>query len=211
MTPWTHPLQAGLPTNGAEIEARSLELIDGAMATCAVRDEDRPVVRRIVHATADPSIAESIRVHPEAVSRGIKALQNGNPVVADVRMVCAGCTRVETICAISDPAVIAESQSSGQTRAACAMRVLAEHIDGGIVAIGNAPTAIWSLLELHATTGLTPALVVGLPVGFVGASESKQALWESGLPCITNDGPRGGSPWAAAVINHLCRELAKLH
>ncbi|MFW5846050.1 MAG: precorrin-8X methylmutase, partial [Planctomycetota bacterium] len=123
-------------------------------------------------------------------------------------MVAAGCTRVSSLCGIDNPDVIAAAKAAGGTRAACAMRVLAEHIQGGIVAIGNAPTAIWSLLRLHAETGLQPALVIGLPVGFVGASESKQALWESGLPCITNVGPRGGSPWAAAAVNHLCRVAA---
>ena len=208
MSDWSHPLHAGLPRSGAEIEGRSLALIDEAIAGCQLREADRPLIRRIVHATADPSIAEGIRVYPQALDRGVQALRAQPAVVCDVRMVCAGCTRVETLCAIAEPAVIAEAKASGCTRAACAMRVLADRIEGSIVAIGNAPTAIWSLLELHETTGLAPALIIGLPVGFVGASESKQALWESGLPCITNVGPRGGSPWAAAAVNHLCRVLS---
>ena len=114
-------------------------------------------------------------------------------------------TRCETICAIADPAVLDLAQQHGCTRAAAAMAHLADRIHNGIVAIGNAPTAIWSVLELHERQGITPAVVIGLPVGFVGAAESKQALWESGLPCITNIGPRGGSPWAAAAVNHLAR------
>ena len=202
---WTHPLMDGLPRIGAEIERRSHEIITKQLAESNLDESILPIVRRVVHATADFSFAESLRVHPDAVTQAASAIGKRKPIVCDVRMLQMGITRTgcDVLCAISDPEVIDRAKQLGCTRAAAAMEHLIDAIDGGIVAIGNAPTAIWKLLELVETRGVAPALVVGLPVGFVGAAESKQALLESGLCYVTNIGPRGGTPVAAAAVNAL--------
>jgi len=164
-----------------------------------------PIARRVIHATADFTFGESLRVHPQAIDRAVAAIAARRPIVCDVRMVQAGITKTgcEVLCAVSDPEVIRRAKAQGCTRSAAAMEFLAEKIDGAIVAVGNAPTALWKILELAAKGTVRPAVVVGLPVGFVGASESKQALLESDLCYITNIGPRGGSPVAAAAVNAL--------
>ncbi len=202
---WTHPLMQGLPRIGAEIERRSHEIITKQLAEANLDASILPIVRRVVHATADFSFAESLRVHPDAIVQAAAAIGERKPIVCDVRMLQMGITRTgcDVLCAISDPEVIDRAKQLGCTRAAAAMEHLIDVIDGGIVAIGNAPTAIWKLLELVETRGVRPRLVVGLPVGFVGAAESKQALLESGLCYVTNVGPRGGTPVAAAAVNAL--------
>ena len=137
-----------------------------------------------------------MRIHPQAVERGRAALAAGKPILCDVKMLQAGMTKVrgEILCAIDRPEVAALARTKGCTRAAAAMELLAPHLEGAIVAIGNAPTALWKVMEMARSGGPRPALVVGLPVGFVGARESKLALWESDLCSITNISPRGGSP-----------------
>ncbi len=159
----------------------------------------------MVHATADVSFARTLRIHPQAIERGLAALAAGKPILCDVKMLQAGMTKVrsEILCAVDRPEVAALARDKGCTRAAAAMELLAPHLEGAIVAIGNAPTALWKIMEMARDGGPRPALVVGLPVGFVGARESKLALWESGLCYITNTSPRGGSPVAAAAVNAL--------
>jgi precorrin-8X/cobalt-precorrin-8 methylmutase len=195
-----------LPDSPAGIEQRSFEIIDSRLAAAGQDDGGvRAIVRRIVHATADFSYARTLRIHPTAVAAGRAALAAGKPIVCDVRMLQAGLTRVANpvLCAIDGEEVAARARQQNATRAATAMETLAPQLDGAIVAIGNAPTALWKVLELAARGGPRPALVVGLPVGLVGARESKQALLESDLCYVTNVGPRGGSPVAAAAVNAL--------
>jgi precorrin-8X/cobalt-precorrin-8 methylmutase len=203
--PWTHPLMAGLPQTGPEIEALSHTIINRRLAGRSIDADVLPVVRRVVHASADESFAESLRLDSEAISRGVQAIMQGRPIVCDVHMLQAGITKTggDVLCAIREPAVLAMAKQRGCTRAAAAMEFLREAIDGGVVAIGNAPTALWKILELAEMHNIRPAVVVGLPVGFVGAAESKQALLESDLCSITNIGPRGGSAVAAAAVNAL--------
>ncbi len=195
-----------LPTEGAAIEGRSFELIDGHLRGMAWRNErEAAVVRRAVHATADVTFARSMRIHPVAVERGVAALTAGKPVICDIEMLKAGITRSAgpVLCAVSDEDVIAAARTEGCTRAAAAMEKLAPRMDGAVVAVGNAPTALWKIMELARNGGPQPAVVVGLPVGLVGARESKLALIESGLCYVTNTTPRGGSPVAAAAVNAL--------
>ncbi len=203
--PPPHPLSRGLPTSGQDIERRSHQIIDQRLDTMRLDELVRPIARRVVHATADFSFAESLRVHPRAIERAAEAIRRRRPILCDVRMLTAGITRTpcEVVCAIGDEKVIQLAKATSSTRAAAAMQHLAERMDGAIVAIGNAPTALWRVLELAAEGVVRPAVVVGLPVGFVGAAESKQALLESGLCYVTNVGPRGGSPVAAAAVNAL--------
>ncbi len=200
-----HPLAVGLPTGGREIERRSHQIIDERLEDMGLDETVLPIARRVIHATADFSFGESLRVHPQAVERATAAIKACRPILCDVRMVQAGLTRMgcEILCAIDRPDVVRRAKADGCTRATAAMELLADRIDGAIVAIGNAPTALWKILELAAKGAVSPAIVVGLPVGFVGAAESKQALLESGLCYVSNVGPRGGSPVAAAAVNAL--------
>ena len=195
-----------LPAEGAAIEQRSYEIIDRQLGAGGAMDADAwSIVRRVVHATADVSFARTLRIHPQAVERGLAAISAGAPIICDVKMLEAGLTKVrnEVICAIAQPAAAERARSNGCTRAAAAMELLASRLEGSIVAIGNAPTALWKVMEIVRGGGPRPALVVGLPVGFVGARESKLALLESDLCYITNTSPRGGSPVAAAAPNAL--------
>lgn len=196
----------GLPTDGGAIERQSHALIGQYLDAGGPQDPaERAIVRRVIHATADFSFARSLKIHPEAVRRGRDALAAGRPVLCDVRMLQAGITRTagEVLCVIGDAETARLAAARGSTRAAAAMEVLADRIDGAIVAVGNAPTALWKLMEMAAHGGPRPALVVGLPVGLVGARESKLALMESGLVYVTNTSTRGGSPAAAAAVNAI--------
>ncbi len=177
----------------------------GSLAVVKRRPRQRKIVARIVHATADFSFARSLRIHPQAVERGLSALAAGKAVLCDVKMLQAGLTKVrgEVLCAIDRPEVLAAAEAGQCTRAAAAMESLRPRLEGAIVAVGNAPTALWKILEIVRDGGPRPALVVGLPVGLVGAREAKLALWESGLCCVTNTTSRGGSPAAAAAVNAL--------
>ncbi|WP_407691098.1 precorrin-8X methylmutase [Rubrobacter marinus] len=160
----------------------------------------RAVAERVVHASADLEYAETLVLDEAALAGGHEALRAGAPVVTDVGMVAAGITARETICFVSDPRARALSEELGITRSAAGFRIAAEEAEAGAVwVVGNAPTALFELLEL----GAEPALVVGLPVGFVGAAESKEGLIESGLPAVANRGPKGGSAVAAAALNAL--------
>lgn len=197
-----------LPQEGAAIERQSYRIIERQLADWGSGQPGADqIVRRVIHATADLSFARTMRVHPEAVARGIAALADGRPVICDVNMLKAGLTKIrnEILCAIDWPEVAALAAADGCTRAAAAMTHLAPRLDGAIVAIGNAPTALWRLLELTRNGGPRPALVVGLPIGFVGARQSKLALLDSDLCYITNTSHRGGSPAAAASVNVLAR------
>ncbi len=200
---------AALPTLGEEIQRRSFQIIARQLDAAAIADDaSRKIVERVVHATADFSFVRSLRIHPEAVRRGREALAAGGPVLCDVKMLQAGMTKVgnEVVCAIADPRVAALAAEKRCTRAAAAMELLAPRLAGAIVAIGNAPTALAKLLEIVRGGGPRPALVVGLPVGLVGAREAKLALLESDLCYITNVTARGGSPAAAAAVNAIATQ-----
>lgn len=164
----------------------------------------REVVTRIIHSTADRSFAETTRIGNEAVDRAVAALTTGVPVVVDAAMVAAGTPRVPTTCLLDE----IPTAPPGSTRSAAAFELAAERHPGGAVwVVGNAPTALFALLDLHTRGLVEPAAVIGVPVGFVGAAESKQALWDSPLAprAITCLGERGGSPVAAGALNALWR------
>ena len=160
----------------------------------------RAVAERVIHASADLEYAESLILNEAALERGLGALRRGAPIVADVGMVAAGITAREALCFVSDPRSQLLSEHLDISRSAAGFR-LAESAAGleAVWVVGNAPTALFELLELD----VRPALVVGLPVGFVGAAESKERLIGSGLPAVANRGPKGGSAVAAAALNAL--------
>lgn len=196
------------------IEAESFRIIDAEAGAHGWSAQEWPVVRRVVHTSADFDYVRDLVIAPEAIERGMAALRRGRAIVTDTRMAMAGITRprlepfgIEVRCLVDDPLVAKSAKRLGVTRSLLAMRTAAQQEDAGIFVVGNAPTALFELLRLIREEGLRPDLIVGLPVGFVGASESKAELVATatacGIPFITNRGRKGGSNVAAAVINAL--------
>jgi precorrin-8X/cobalt-precorrin-8 methylmutase len=182
------------------IETESYRILRGMVDLSHLGPLSRAVAERVIHASADLDYAESLILDEAALESGISALRRGVPVVTDVGMVAAGITGRQTLCVVSDPRAQALSEQLGITRSAAGFRVAAEEVANGAVwVVGNAPTALFELLVLD----VDPDLVIGLPVGFVGAAESKSALVASGLPAVANRGPKGGSAVAAAALNAL--------
>ncbi|MEW5961199.1 MAG: precorrin-8X methylmutase [Chloroflexota bacterium] len=195
-----------------EIEQESFRIIRAEMGEHKFSEAELAVVVRIIHATADFDFQQIIRFHPQAIESGLEALRRGCTIVADVRMVQVAIADTilaglggQVVCDIRHPSVYKQAQALGLTRAAAAMRHNAAAISGGIVAIGNAPTALLEVIRLAREEGLRPALIVGMPVGFVSAAESKAELLTLDVPYITAAGRKGGSPAAAAAINALLR------
>ena len=191
------------------IEAESFAIIDREVGAHGYDGCQWPVVRRIIHTTADFDFARTTCFSPGAVAAGIDALRRGVSVLGDTNMVLAGVnkTRLAALggdirCHVADTDVAAQARALGITRSILATRKGAA-AGCGIYLIGNAPTALFELLKLAETGVIRPALVVGVPVGFVGAEESKEALFASGLPFITCRGRKGGSAIAATVLNAL--------
>jgi precorrin-8X/cobalt-precorrin-8 methylmutase len=182
------------------IETESYRILRGMVDLSHLGPLSRAVAERVIHASADLDYAESLVLDEAALENGISALRRAGPVVTDVRMVAAGITGRQTLCLVSDPRAQALSEQLAITRSAAGFRVAAEEVGKGAVwIVGNAPTALFELLALD----IAPSFVVGLPVGFVGAAESKSALVASGLPAVANRGPKGGSAVAAAALNAL--------
>ena len=185
------------------IEAESYRILASRLDLRHLAQGTRAVVERVIHASADLSYADTLVVTDAAVAAGVAALAAGAPVVVDVEMVAAGITSVVTECFL---AATKPSADSDTTRSATAMRAAASrHPEGAVFVIGCAPTALTALVDLAAAGTVRPALVIGMPVGFVGAAESKEALRRSGLAAISNVGEKGGSAVAAAALNALVR------
>ena len=187
------------------IEEASYRIMAERVDLSAWDGGERDVVARMVHATADESFAGTARIGERAVEAAVAALAAGATVVCDARMVVAGIPSVGgAVCLLDE----VPEAPPGDTRSAAAIRLAAERYpDDALWVFGNAPTALFALLELHAAGAVRPAAVVGLPVGYVGAAESKDALWAGRLRpvAITNSGVRGGSPAAAGAVNALAR------
>lgn len=204
---------------GRRIEDESFAIIEREVGAHGLPPDAWQVVRRVIHATADFELLELVRVHPEAIAAGIGALRAGRAVIVDVKMIAAGVNEERLAahgCAlrsyISDDDVIAAAKAAGSTRAIEAMRKAHRlgELDGAIVAVGNAPTALLELVRLARDEGARPALVIGVPVGFVSAAESKEALLAAPLPSIVVRGRKGGSPIAVAVLHALLLLSAEL-
>jgi len=197
-----------------EIEAESFRLIDLEAGQHHWSPAEWPVVRRVVHTSADFEYVRSLRMSAAAVSAAVSAIRRGRGIVTDTTMALAGISKprlamfsLSAACYVADPQVAAEAAAQGVTRSIIAMRKGAAGPGNGIFVIGNAPTALFELLRQIREEGLRPDFIVGLPVGFVGAEESKEELLavaeEFGIPYITNRGRKGGSNVAAAVMNAL--------
>lgn len=192
-----------------EIEHRSMEIIAPHLAGMGLTEEETKVYSRIIHAAGDVEYAPLIRMHPEAIVRAQEALKAGCNIYTDVEMVRTGINKRklaafggEVFCCVADPEIRALAEQEGITRSMAAMRRFGKALDGAIVAIGNAPTALFEVLRLMREEAVCPAVIVGIPVGFVGAADSKRELAEQDMvPFVTVEGTKGGSPIAAAVVN----------
>jgi precorrin-8X/cobalt-precorrin-8 methylmutase len=196
--------------NPEAIEAESFRIIESELGPHSFAPDEFAIVQRAIHSTADFDFARTIRFQPDAIRSGVEAIRAGRNIVADVQMIQAGISKAglkkfggEVLCFIGDLDVTEKAKAEGVTRAIMSMRKAAELGPGLIYAIGNAPTA---LLELNRLADVAkPALVVGVPVGFVSAAESKDELAQTKLPYITALGRKGGTPVAVSIVNALIR------
>ncbi len=197
---------------GRRIETDSFAIIDSEVGAHDFPDAEWQIVRRVIHSTADFEFKELMAFHPDAVNSGIRALKRGCPLVLDVQMIAAGLNQermhyfgCQTYCSISDPDVIARAKELNSTRAIESMRKLHRlgKLEGSIIAIGNAPTALLEVLRLIDEEDVRPALIIGVPVGFVSAAESKDLLTQSQVPWLAARGRKGGSTIAVAILHAL--------
>ena len=202
---------------GQSIEDKSMEIIENEIGSHPYSKDEWLIVRRVIHSTADFDFARQnmIVFHKNAISSGINALKNGCNIIVDVNGVIGGLNKEnlkefgnKAICNISEPKIVEEAKKLNKTRAQTSMRLAAKQMDHGIVAIGNAPTALIEVIQMIKEGITSPALIIGIPVGFVCAVESKDELRTSNIPYITNIGRKGGSPCASAIVNALYKILA---
>ena len=194
----------------AEIEQRSMEIITAELGERSFPAEVLPVVKRVIHTSADFDYADNLVFSPGAVASGIEAIRNGCTIVTDTQMAWSGVNKRvlekfggKAVCFMSDPEVAAEAKARGETRATVSMERAAE-LEGPLVfAIGNAPTALVRLCQLIDEGKVNPALVIGVPVGFVNVVESKELMLTMDAPHIVARGRKGGSNVAAAICNAL--------
>ncbi|MFY9968253.1 MAG: precorrin-8X methylmutase [Roseiarcus sp.] len=198
--------------DGAAIYRQSFAIIRREADLRRFSPLEERVAVRVVHACGMVEAALDLVFTPGAVEAAKRALEAGAAIFCDARMVAEGVTRArlpaenEVICTLADPSTPALAEKLGTTRTAAAIDLWLPRLAGAVVAIGNAPTALFRLLELIAAGAPCPAAIIGMPVGFVGAAESKEALIESGLPAIAIRGRKGGSAMAAAAVNALASE-----
>jgi precorrin-8X/cobalt-precorrin-8 methylmutase len=208
--------------DGAEIYRRSFATIRAEAELSGFPADVAQVVVRMIHSCGMTDLPRDIAYSAGVVQRARAALRSGAAILCDAHMVAAGITRPrlpadnEVVCLLRDPAAVALAARLGTTRSAAAVDLWAERLDGAVVAIGNAPTALFRLLEITGpgitgpgitgSAGPRPAAVIGVPVGFVGAAESKRALAASGLEHLVVHGRRGGSAMAVAAVNAIASE-----
>ena len=201
---------------GQSIEDQSMQIIESEIGSHKYNEQEWPIVRRIIHATADFDFARDNKIifHKDAIKTGINALKNGCNIIVDVNGVIGGFNKQNlkdfgnnVICNISNPLIVDEAKKFNKTRAQTSMRMAASEMSEGIVVIGNAPTALLEVIQMIQEGATTPALVIGIPVGFVSSPESKEALQALDVPYITNKGRKGGSPCASSIVNALYKLL----
>ncbi len=197
---------------GQSIEDESMEIIEREIGPHPYKGHEWKIVRRIIHSTADFDFAgkNGLIFHKDAISAGLDALKSGKNIIVDVNGIIGLLNKQNlqdfknnVICDISNPDVVREATKLNKTRAQTAMRIRTAEMNGAVVVIGNAPTALLEVIQMIKEKTVKPSLVIGMPVGFVCASESKDALQTLDIPYITNIGRKGGSPCAAAIVNAL--------
>ena len=198
---------------GQSIENASMQMIEDEIGSHQYNEKEWPIVRRIIHSTADFDFADKNKLifQKNAISSGMNALRNGCSIVVDVNGVIGGFNKQNPkdfgnniICNISKPEIMDLAKKEGKTRSQVSMRAAISDIDGGVVVIGNAPTALIEVIKMVKEGIVKPALIVGIPVGFICAVESKEELAKlEDTPFITNLGRKGGSSSASAIINAI--------
>lgn len=195
-----------------DIEKKSFDIIDAEIERHNYDESEWIIVRRIIHATADFDFARKNQIifHRDAIESAFNAIKNKCNIVTDVDMVLSAINKksvtnlgLKTVCYISDKALVNESQRFNRTRSEMAMRKAANEMNGGVVAVGNSPTALYETIKIIREGVAKPALVIGIPVGFVFAAESKVELTKTDIPFITNTGRKGGSPAASSIVNAI--------
>ncbi|MCS6958859.1 MAG: precorrin-8X methylmutase [Pseudanabaenaceae cyanobacterium SKYGB_i_bin29] len=197
--------------DGAEIYRRSFATIRAETDLSHLPPALEPIVVRLIHSCGMPDIVQDLAYGGDVATIGKQALQGGSPILCDSEMVAQGINKAflpaqnQVICTLHHPRVPELAKRLGNTRSAVAVDLWREYVAGSVIAIGNAPTALFRLLELLAVGYPRPAVILGFPVGFVGAAEAKQALAENpwGIPFLTLHGRRGGSSLAVAAVNGL--------
>ncbi|MCH0541925.1 precorrin-8X methylmutase [Streptomyces sp. MUM 203J] len=198
--------------DGAEIYRQSFATIRTEADLAGLPADVSQVAVRMIHACGMVDLVRDLAYTPQVVSRARAALRSGAPVLCDAQMVASGVTRKrlpadnEVICTLSHPSVPGLAAELGTTRSAAALELWRDRLEGSVVAIGNAPTALFHLLQMLAKGAPRPAAVLGIPVGFIGAAESKEALAASDLDHIVVRGRRGGSAMTAAAVNAIASE-----
>ena len=192
------------------IEKRSFEIIESQVDEKLLLKKEWPIIRRVIHTTADFDYVDLMDISEVAIQKGIDAISTGASLVTDTRMAMEGINKkalghfgCDVNCFIRDPRIASIAKEQGITRSMASMLVAAKDDKNKIFVLGNAPTALFQLIELINAKKVKPALVVGVPVGFVGAEESKEALCKLSIPYITIRGKKGGSNIAAAIVNAL--------
>jgi precorrin-8X/cobalt-precorrin-8 methylmutase len=202
----------GMSEKALDIENESFKIIDEEIGVHTYNPTEWSIVRRVIHSTADFDFARAAKIvfQNEALSSGFDAIRQRCTIVCDVDMVLSALNKksltrlgLDAVCHISDENLVEMSRTSNKTRSQLAMRISSNEMNGGIVLIGNAPTALFETIKMINEGTTKPALVVGVPVGFVSASESKHALSQTAIPSITNNGRKGGSPAASSIMNAL--------
>ena len=192
---------------GYDIASKSREIVRSLIADKieGFSPAEQRIVERIVHSTADPEYADISRISSDFVDESVKAVKRRKDILTDINMVKAGINKYEgqIKCYINHASAIKLAKEEQITRAAAAMRVAHEAGFDGIIVIGNAPTALFEAINLVETEGMNVRSIVGVPVGFVGAAESKEALSKTDIPHIITHGPKGGTPVAVAVANSV--------
>jgi len=203
---------------GQSIEDESMQIIENEIGSHPYNEQEWPIVRRIIHSTADFDFARDNKIifHKNAIKNGLEALKNGSSIVVDVNGIIGLLNKQNpkdfgnnVICNISEPSIMEAAKEAGKTRAQMSMRIAKEDMNGGIVVVGNAPTALLEVMGMIREGITKPALVIGIPVGFVSAVESKDELSRMDIPFITNQGRKGGSPCASAIVNALYKLLRR--
>lgn len=199
--------------DGNSIYHQSFAIIRAEANLARFTAEEEKVAVRIIHACGMVEAADDIIFSPHMVTTARRALQQGAPILCDAKMVASGITRArlpaqnEIICTLDDPRVPALAQSIGNTRSAAAMELWRDRMHGAVIVIGNAPTSLFYLLEMLDDGAAMPAAIIGVPVGFVGAAESKEALIADGrIPFLAVRGRKGGSAMAVAAVNAIAQE-----
>jgi precorrin-8X/cobalt-precorrin-8 methylmutase len=192
---------------GYEIAEKSREIVKSLIdnKTKDLSAEERAIVERIVHSTADPDYADITKLSKDFVDASLKAIKQQKDILTDINMVKTGINRYagEVKCYIKDERAVKIAEKEDITRAAAAIRVAVEEGFDGIVVIGNAPTALLEVLNLYKSKKISLSAIIGVPVGFVGAAESKKALQQTDIPYLVTEGPKGGTPIAVAAVNSL--------